>query len=65
MATARKCDICNAYYDYDYGAAQNGFCFAKKDIYSNVKHFAVLDCCPKCLDAIQNCISDLQTDNAK
>jgi len=56
MARARKCDICDTYYD-EYNARSrdkepNTLFFIRKDVYGNNNTECAFDCCPTCMNEI-------------
>lgn len=64
MALARKCNICNDYYD-NYNVKPNsnkvnGFAYVNIDEYGYIYRQKANDCCPTCMKAIQTFVTRLE-----
>ena len=64
MAVAKKCDICGAYYDpYNWKEFDppNGFMYLNIDNEGDYEKGEPYDCCPNCMDRIENFIKDIKS----
>lgn len=62
MASAKKCDICGAFYEQynvnNNSEKTNGFMFLNIDSRSKYYTHTAIDCCPDCMSYICVCISN-------
>lgn len=64
MSIAKKCDICGDFYPmYNFQNDRNkpnGFMFLNIDSQMEYYSGAITDCCPRCMESIQNHIKSLK-----
>ena len=66
MAAAKKCDVCKAFFD-PYNVKKdpknvNGIMFLNIDEKGLYFQHQTIDCCPKCISEIHNCIRRLKNE---